>query len=63
MAGSDPLMVMPDDRLLANYDADDNGVIDRSDVIAAINRYLDEEEGVTRADVIALINRYLDTSS
>ena len=34
--------------------------IDRSDVIAAINRYLDGEEGVTRAEVIWVIDRYLD---
>ena len=60
-AGSDPLMVMPADQLLANYDANGNGVIDRSDVLTAITRYLDNEEGVTRADVIALINRYLDS--
>ncbi len=56
-AATDDMVVA--DRLLANYDANDNGVIDRSDVVAAINRYLRQEEGVTRADVIALINRFL----
>ncbi len=59
-AGSAALMVMPADQILADYDANDNGMIDRSEVIGAINRYLDGEAGITRSDVIAVINRYLD---
>ena len=46
--------------LVARYDANDNHAIDRSEVIAAINDYLDGAEGITRAGVIRLINLYLD---
>ena len=45
--------------LVARYDANDNGVIDRSEVIRAINDYLAGAEGITRAGVIRLINLYL----
>ena len=47
------------DPLIARYDANNNGMIDRSEVIAAINDYLDGAAGITRADVIRLINLYL----
>ena len=47
------------DPLFARYDTNRNGVIDRSEVIAAINDYLDGE-GITRADLMLLINLYLD---
>ena len=50
-----------EDPVLAMFDANKDGTIDRSEVIMAINRYLDGETGVTRADVIAAINRYLDS--
>ncbi len=46
--------------LVARYDANDNGAIDRNEVIRAINDYLDGAEGITRAGVIRLINLYLD---
>ena len=46
------------DRLLADYDSNDNGVIDRRDVVVAIGRYINGD-GTTRADVVALIGRYI----
>ena len=46
--------------LVARYDANRNGMIDRGEVIKAINDYLDGAAGITRADVIRLINLYLD---
>ena len=43
------------------YDADDSGAIDKSEVIQAINDYLDGGDGApSKADVIKLINLYLD---
>ena len=51
-AGGDPLV--------ARYDANGDGEISRSEVIAAIRDYLDGVEGLTRADVIRLIRLYLD---
>ena len=48
------------DPLVARYDANRNGMIERSEVIAAINDYLfGAPGGITRADVIRLINLYL----
>ena len=48
------------DPLIARYDANGNGTIERSEVIKAINDYLFGEGGsITRADVIRLINLYL----
>ena len=47
------------DPLVARYDANGNGMIDRGEVIAAINDYLDGED-ISRAEVIRLINLYLD---
>ena len=54
--------VIDEDTLIARYDVNKNGSIDRGEVIAAINDYLDGE-GITRADVIRLINFYLDGPS
>ena len=48
------------DPLIVRYDANNNGTIERGEVIAAINDYLDGVEGITRTDVIRLINLYLD---
>ena len=46
--------------LVDRYDANDNGAIDRSEVIQAINDYLfGEGSPITRAEVIQLINLYL----
>ena len=42
------------------YDGNNNGIIGKSEVIAAINDYLDGVEGITRTGVIGLINLYLD---
>ena len=48
------------DPLLTKYDADGNGTIERTEVFAAINDYLDEGAGApTRADVFKLIELYL----
>ena len=49
-----------EDTLLAEYDANRNGQIDKSEVIKAINDYLFGEVGIiSKADVIRLINLYL----
>ena len=49
-----------EDTLLAEYDANGNGRIDKSEVIKAINDYLFGEVGIiSKADVIRLINLYL----
>ena len=49
------------DPLIARYDDNNNGKIDRSEVIAAINDYLSGAgaNAITRAEVIRLINLYL----
>ena len=48
------------DPLIDRYDANNNGQIDRSEVIKAINDYLfGEGDPITRAEVIKLINLYL----
>ena len=49
------------DPLVAEYDANGNGAVDRGEVITAINDYLfgDADEAITRAEVIRLINLYL----
>ena len=50
----------PADPLLDRYDANDNDEIERSEVFAAINDYLDGDAGApTRADVFKLIDLYL----
>ena len=52
--------------LLERFDTDVNGVsgeIDKSEVIMAINDYLNKIEGVTKKDVIDVINLYLDTAN
>ena len=50
----------PDDPLLDKFDTDNDGMFDRDEVIAAINRYLDTQDtGVSRDELIAVINRYL----
>ena len=50
-AGGDPLV--------ARYDANNNGMVDRGEVITAIREYLGGMGGITRADVIQLIRLYL----
>ena len=50
----------PNQALIDRYDTDPaNGMIDRSEVIAAIRSYLGGDPDVTRNDVIALIRLYL----
>ena len=45
----------------SRYDADNDGVIDKAEVIKAINDYLfgEGDEAISKADVITLINTYL----
>ena len=47
--------------LVARYDANDNGTIEKGEVIAAINDYLfgEGDEAISKSDVIKLINLYL----
>ena len=48
------------DVIFVSYDTNANGMIERNEVIAAINDYLDGVGAITRAAVIRLINLYLD---
>ena len=61
VGGASTVTVSSGDPLIARYDANNNGMIDRSEVIVAINDYLfGEGEPITKADeVIKLINLYL----
>ena len=45
--------------LVARYDANDNGMVDRGEVITAIREYLGGMGGITRSEVIRLIRLYL----
>ena len=49
------------DPLVARYDANANGTIEKGEVIKAINDYLfgEGDETISKAEVIELINRYL----
>ena len=49
------------DPLVARYDANANGTIEKGEVIKAINDYLfgEGDEAISKAEVIELINRYL----
>ena len=49
------------DPLIARYDANNNGTIEKAEVIEAINDYLfgDAAEAISKAEVINLINLYL----
>ena len=49
------------DTLVDRYDANDNGTIEKGEVIAAINDYLfgEGDEAISKSDVIRLINLYL----
>ena len=49
------------DPLFARYDANGNGMIDKAEVIQAINDYLfgEGDEAISKAEVIELINLYL----
>ena len=49
------------DPLVARYDSNNNGMIEKNEVIAAINDYLfgEGDEAISKSDVIKLINLYL----
>ena len=49
------------DPLVARYDANNNGIIEKNEVIAAINDYLfgEGDAAISKGDVIRLINLYL----
>ena len=49
------------DTLLDRFDADKSEMIEKDEVIQAINDYLDSVEGVSKKDVIDVINLYLDS--
>ena len=61
VGGAITIAVTAGDPLIARYDANGNSMIERGEVIAAINDYLfGEGDGViSRSDVIRLINLYL----
>ena len=56
-----PSSVAKAEDLVGRYDADSNGMIDKAEVITAINDYLfgEGDEAISKADVIELINLYL----
>ena len=55
-----PSNVAITDDLVARYDVNNNGTIERGEVIKAIRDYLDGGGGISRSDVIRLIRLYLD---
>ena len=61
VVGGATTVTVASEPLVDRYDANNNGQIDRSEVITAINDYLfgDEGDTITRAEVIKLINLYL----
>ena len=48
----------PADPLLDKYDTDGDGSFSQDEVLHAITRYFNNEEGVTQDDVLAVITRY-----
>ena len=58
--GSPATVVVTED-LVARYDTNKNGTIEKNEVIAAINDYLfgEGDEAISKSDVIKLINLYL----
>ena len=61
VGGALTIAVTTEDPLVARYDANGNGTIEKSEVIAAINDYLfgAVDEAISKSDVIKLINLYL----
>ena len=55
--------VAPGDPVLVKFDGNNNGVIDKDEVIAAITRFFNDPTDVSRAEVIDLIGRYFDDLS
>ena len=62
VGGADRVTVSLRDWLLIRYDANNDGMIDRSEVIAAVRDYLTSEEAITRGELIQLIRLYLSRS-
>ena len=62
VGGDDMVTVSLRGWMLIHYDANNNGMIDRAELIAAINDYLTGQEGITKDDLIWLINLYLSGS-
>ena len=48
------------DQLVARYDANGNGTIERSEAIAALRDYRNGVGGITRSGVIYLLRLYLN---
>ena len=61
VGGDTTVTVSSGEPLVARYDNNNNGTIERSEVIAAISDYLfgEGDDAITRADVIKLIHLYL----
>ncbi len=60
VGGASTVMVSSGDPLIIRYDANNNGTIEKSEVIKAITDYLfGKGEPITKADVIKLITLYL----
>ena len=61
VGGALTMAVAAGDPLIVRYDANGNGMIEKSEVIAAINDYLfgEGDEAISKSDVIKLINLYL----
>ena len=59
VGGALTIAVTAGDPLIVRYDANNNGTIEKNEVIAAINDYLFGGTDITKADVIRLINLYL----
>ena len=59
--GLDFCEVDSSDPLIVRYDTNNNGTIEKIEVIAAINDYLfgEGDEAISKSDVIKLINDYL----
>ena len=61
VGGALTMAVADGDPLIVRYDDNNNGTIEKSEVIAAINDYLfgEGDETISKSDVIKLINLYL----
>ena len=61
VGGALTIAVAAGDPLIVRYDANNNGTIEKNEVIAAINDYLfgEGDEAISKSDVITLINLYL----
>ena len=61
VGGALTIAVAAGDPLIVRYDANGNGMIEKNEVIAAINDYLfgEGDEAISKSDVIKLINLYL----